>query len=51
MDIRDVLLVDLCFVVITGLRDIIGGDVEEVVEVSIKVVLVVVETLTFQLGH
>ena len=41
-DCCDVLLVELCFVVIAVLRDIIGGDVETVMEVSTVVVVVVV---------
>ena len=40
-DCCDVLLVELCFVVIAVLRDIIGGDVETVMEVSTVVVVVV----------
>ena len=38
-DCCDVLLVELCFVVIAVLRDIIGGDVETVMEVSTVVVV------------
>ena len=44
-DCCDVLLVELCFVVIAVLRDIIGGDVETVMEVSTVVVVVVFEVV------
>ena len=44
-DCCDVLLVELCFVVIAVLRDIIGGDVETVMEVSPVVVVVVFEVV------
>ena len=44
VDDRDVLLVVLCFFVIAVLRDIVGGDVEKVVEVS-TVVVVSIEVL------
>ena len=33
VDDRDVLLVVLCFIVIVGLKDIVGGEVEEEAEI------------------